>query len=273
MLKRVLTAIFIIACVIPPLLFGGILLDILVALIITVGSYELLSLNKRYNKWNKLLVILFILLTTISVLLPISYREVIIGIMVLGILSIPIFSNNFNSEDSLFVLGILILFTMIGSAFQFIYKFNPLLIWYIIIATYLTDTGAYFVGYFFGKHKLIPNISPKKTVEGAIGGFACGFISSLIFAYFAFDGISPLIVVTSLLMPIISEIGDLAFSAIKRHFGVKDFSNIFPGHGGFMDRIDSLVFNLLFFYIILLINLLPSIQVAEVFKLWKKSFY
>ncbi len=114
-----------------------------------------------------------------------------------------------------------------------------------------TDTGAYFSGKAFGKHKLIPKVSPKKTVEGAIGGVICSVI--LACAYLAFlrkiigidyvggasyVGMSVLAVIAS----VFSQIGDLTASGIKRDCGVKDFGTILPGHGGIMDRFDSVVF-------------------------------
>ena len=119
---------------------------------------------------------------------------------------------------------------------------------YLILACYVTDTMAYFTGYKFGKHKMIPRISPKKTWEGAIGGYIFGFLVSLIFGLFFTNLKWGIIVVSSLILPIISQIGDLSFSAIKRNYNVKDFGSIFPGHGGVLDRIDSLLFCIICFY-------------------------
>ena len=126
--------------------------------------------------------------------------------------------------------------------------FGPTTMIYVAVATYITDTGAYFCGRFLGKHKLNERISPKKTIEGSIGGWISGAVIS--FGYgliFAPEVSMNLLIVSSLLMPIVGQLGDLAFSAIKRHDGIKDFGNIFPGHGGVLDRIDSLIFNLILF--------------------------
>ena len=121
----------------------------------------------------------------------------------------------------------------------------------ILLATYLTDTGAYFAGRFFGRHKLNERISPKKTIEGAIGGYLFGAIGSFLFGYFMVLDLFPLwyISLISCTMPLAGQLGDLSFSAVKRHFNVKDFGTIFPGHGGVLDRIDSLIFNLLIFLV------------------------
>lgn len=101
---------------------------------------------------------------------------------------------------------------------------------------------------FFGKHKLAPQLSPKKTVEGAIGGAVaapvCAMLYGLIFQFFV-PGIIPSYPVLALygfLGSIISQLGDLSFSFIKREFGIKDYSNLLPGHGGILDRFDSVIF-------------------------------
>lgn len=120
----------------------------------------------------------------------------------------------------------------------------------IFVCAWMTDTGAYFVGSFMGKHKLIPHVSPKKTVEGAIGGVAicmlsC-FVYSIIINYMekaALVGINSLyFVIIGMIAAVMSQMGDLVASAIKRDTGIKDFGKVFPGHGGFMDRFDSVMF-------------------------------
>ena len=115
-----------------------------------------------------------------------------------------------------------------------------------LIGPWVTDIFAYFTGYFFGKHKLIPEISPKKTVEGSIGGMLFCVIAFLCFGFFAQreTGTAPdyvLLGVLGLLVSVLSQIGDLFASLLKRERGIKDFGNIFPGHGGIMDRFDSVL--------------------------------
>ena len=116
----------------------------------------------------------------------------------------------------------------------------------IFIGAWATDTGAYFVGVLFGKHKLIPAVSPKKTVEGALGGIlGCvfGFVVYGLILNFFFDvkvNYLPLVLL-AILVAIVSQIGDLIASYLKRESGIKDFGTIFPGHGGIMDRFDSII--------------------------------
>jgi len=113
----------------------------------------------------------------------------------------------------------------------------------VIIATWTSDSGAYFTGKKFGKRKLWPEISPKKTIEGAIGGVIFAIIASLIYNYFV--GITDyilLIIWEGLIISVIGQIGDLVESALKRGRGIKDSGTILPGHGGVLDRFDSLIF-------------------------------
>lgn len=116
----------------------------------------------------------------------------------------------------------------------------------VFVAAWVTDTFAYFTGYFFGRHKLIPRISPKKTVEGAIGGIVFCTIAFLIYGLIVNLATDTGINVIILLliagpMSVLSQVGDLIASSIKRTYGIKDYSNLFPGHGGVLDRFDSIM--------------------------------
>lgn len=122
----------------------------------------------------------------------------------------------------------------------------------ILISAWITDVGAYLVGYFFGKHKLIPEVSPKKTVEGAVGGVVSAVLGMLLYGFLAslITGILPVpdvkpnylvLAAAGAVLSVVSQIGDLIASVIKRENGVKDYGNIFPGHGGVMDRFDSIL--------------------------------
>ena len=116
-----------------------------------------------------------------------------------------------------------------------------------IIVTFAGDGGALFMGMAFGKHRLAPRTSPKKTVEGGIGGLLIGTAVAAIYAlviHFGFDAAVnfPMLIIACLVGGIISQLGDLSFSLIKREFGVKDYGRILPGHGGALDRFDSTIF-------------------------------
>lgn len=256
MLKRIITALAIIACVIPPLLFGGILNYLLVALVVLVGGLELCSVLPGYHKVNKLLYIVPLLCGYAMYFLNTEFTIVLLAVLVLTLLAIPVFEEKYISEDALMSAAIVLLLYVVGSAYLAIYDLGLMYLVFILIATFATDTGAYFTGYFFGKRKLCERISPKKTIEGSIGGVLFSWVLSSLFVIFVFkDANILLILLTGIIMPFTSQIGDLAFSAMKRLYNIKDFSNILPGHGGFMDRLDSLVFNLIVFYAVMVVIL------------------
>ena len=120
------------------------------------------------------------------------------------------------------------------------------LIWYVFFTAWGTDIFAYFIGKTLGKHHFT-EVSPNKTIEGCVAGVFGAVILSLIYTIILNNkfnfGINYLIVVAmAIILCVIGQIGDFAASTIKRHFDIKDFSNIFPGHGGMLDRIDSVMF-------------------------------
>ncbi|MBO4468533.1 MAG: phosphatidate cytidylyltransferase [Clostridia bacterium] len=125
-----------------------------------------------------------------------------------------------------------------------IISFYPGIYYLLLLINFasICDTGAYFIGSFFGKHKLCPEISPKKTVEGSLGGIAASLVVSLILAA-CYGNMGNLVVTLGITIPlcIIGMIGDLFASIIKRRAGIKDYGNLIPGHGGILDRFDSML--------------------------------
>jgi phosphatidate cytidylyltransferase len=131
------------------------------------------------------------------------------------------------------------------------------LIYLIFLAAFITDAMAYFVGTAIGKHKFAPHISPNKTLEGAIGGVVGGGLGFLVFGYcmeyiFLLEPNYLYLFLFGIISAIVAEIGDLAASAIKRQFSIKDYGDIMPGHGGVMDRFDSVLFVAPFVYLVLI---------------------
>ncbi len=116
-----------------------------------------------------------------------------------------------------------------------------------LVSAFTSDASALFAGMAFGRHKLAPELSPKKTVEGAVGGLLGAIACTVLYGYIMQTGFGlavsyPRLAVYGALGSLISQLGDLFFSYIKRQYGIKDYGNIFPGHGGVLDRFDSVVF-------------------------------
>ncbi|MGP1570062.1 MAG: phosphatidate cytidylyltransferase [Eubacteriales bacterium] len=131
-------------------------------------------------------------------------------------------------------------------------EFN-ILIWLVFITAFGTDIMAYFSGYFFGKHKLCEKISPKKTIEGSIGGIIGSVIFSALFAQFFAGQYLIHAIFIGVLGGAFSQLGDLTASIFKRKMGIKDYGKLIPGHGGVLDRIDSVMFTapMVYYYIVL----------------------
>ena len=160
---------------------------------------------------------------------------------------------------------------LLSSSFK--YGQSMYLFIYVVLGVIFNDMGAYFIGMLFGKHKMNERISPKKTWEGFIGGVVISIIVSTVFALVCALIEKPIlpifdvkhlyyVIIISILIPLISDVGDFVFSSVKRTFGVKDFSNLLPGHGGVLDRIDSLIFaSALVSCLIIFINLMLGLNI------------
>ena len=246
MKARILSAIIMLAICIPPLIMGGVLIKFLAAFVVLAASYEFLSV--RNSKINKLLfvsMIIFILLMTIFV----EYQLTLILIYAILLYLYAIIFENILLEDisSVFMMSIIIAYAAHSVLTIYSWDNGYLSMLFILVAAFGCDIMALFTGMAIGKHKLNPRVSPKKTIEGAIGGWFFGALFSYVFAYFFIKTDLNFYLIAAVILPIIAQIGDLSFSLIKRNYKVKDFGNIIPGHGGILDRGDSLIFCLVFF--------------------------
>lgn len=249
MKQRIITGLAILAVVLPTFLIGGIPFKILVFLFIAFGVYEVYAL--KGDIWPLWIYILIMVIILFMINLDITNLYVALITSVLVMMSLPIFFEWFLPYDAGFLLSMILLFSGALKSVLLQMSLGNLVLVYMLVVAYVTDSGAYFAGYLFGKHKLNERISPKKTVEGAIGGWLISFIVSSLYAYFLIKTIPiTFMLIASAILPIMAQLGDLALSAIKRYFGVKDFGTIFPAHGGVLDRIDSLLFVLVSFYVL-----------------------
>lgn len=251
MKQRIITGFILAAILFPALYVGGWPLRAVVIFFLTISTYEIIhATGKKFPVW-----LLIVLLASVFVLGTIQLEYLLPSIITLfiGLFIITILTEVFHTDDLAYLFMMTLVMALTLRSVAEIQSYGTRMVVYIAFITYATDTSAYFAGSFFGKTKLIPRISPKKTVEGSIGGWIGGFVIGMLFGFLFIRTISfELILVSSLLLPIVGQFGDLAFSALKRHYEIKDFGSIFPAHGGVLDRIDSLIFNLLFFYVLII---------------------
>lgn len=251
MLKRTITALVLVAIFGIAFYLGPTSLSYLIRLLILLAGYEVYRIKK--DTWPSFVLILIIALLFGANLMNEYSMLPFVSITIFSFLFTAIFMESVTLDDALLLFFMIIILSLAILSVRKILNLDLSVFVYIIIATFATDTFAYLGGSFFGKRKLIPKISPNKTVEGAIIGSVMSVVLSLLFAKFFLDLDQTLILFASLIIPIISQLGDLTFSMIKRRYKIKDFGFILPGHGGVLDRIDSIVFSLLAFNMLLTI--------------------
>ena len=244
MVVRIIAAL----ALIPLLLFiiyGGLPLYIAEAIIVIIALDEFYKAFKSKNiQPISILGYLFAIFLSIKNIfnLQIEYTHVFVfTLFLIGI--IYILSNKKNVIDfSITFIGIFYIPIFLDYIVLTIndFKLGGIYVWLIFIISFMTDTFAYFSGYLFGKHKLIPSISPKKTIEGSIGGILGSTICCVLFGYVFNLDIVHMVLVGSL-GSVVAQFGDLFASAIKRYVGIKDYGKLIPGHGGILDRFDSVI--------------------------------
>lgn len=181
-----------------------------------------------------------------------QYGMLVIVFCFMAVMSIYVFTfPKYNSQDVMLVFFGLIYVTVMLS---YICKVRMMedgiyIVWLIFITSWINDTFAYFTGVFLGKHKMTPVLSPKKSVEGAVGGIVGATVLGAVYGYFVSGHMSGLMgnpvvtfAVAGLVGAILAIVGDLAASAVKRDHNIKDYGKLIPGHGGIMDRFDSVIF-------------------------------
>lgn len=254
MKTRIISAIIMCMVVIPILVIGGLPFKIMGIVLSICAMYEILRARSSKSEIPLVMRLISYLVigsfvyfgTTVD---SVNY-EFVYKIMadVFLIYFIPVVLINDTKEysvtDALYVLGSTIFLGIAFNSFILISNNSMLYVIYLVLITVITDTFAYFTGYFIGKHKMCVKISPKKTWEGAVGGSVIGTIIPVLF-YLCFINSSVnifLLIGITLLLSVVGQIGDLFFSSVKRHYDIKDFSNLIPGHGGILDRLDSIIF-------------------------------
>lgn len=245
MKKRVISAIVALAIFIPLIILGGMWFKVAATILAVLGMKEFLSLpgeERRPRYVDMILYALVILLVFIDKN-RITYYLLTILLPMLAV----IYCNDnkkYNADNAFKLIGMTILVGTIFHQFTLIRNEGLMKFIYLFLITTLTDTYAHLGGTLIGKHKLAPKISPNKTWEGSIIGGIFGTLCAATFYFIFVDGtvnILGLLIIT-LFLSSLGQLGDLFFSAVKRNHSIKDFSNIMPGHGGVLDRLDSIIF-------------------------------
>ena len=265
MKTRIISALVVILLAIPVFLYGKIIFKIAFYALAMLGLREYLNVRakrKDFPIFIKLIAYLSLTLiyftfnikNNMAIGTDIRYLTSLLLVMFVPMLLYKD-KNEYNINDACYVISgvLLISLTMLLAT---VYRNIGLsLIVFLFLITVLTDTFALITGMLIGRHKLLESISPNKTWEGFIGGSIIGtFVSTVFYITVINSNVSIiLIVVTTLFLSVIGQLGDLFFSAIKRYYKVKDFSNLMPGHGGVLDRLDSIMFVILAYSLIITI--------------------
>lgn len=240
------------ALIIAPILIfiflGGVYLKYFTILISMIGMYEFYK-TMKVKDFNPIWPVGYALLICYYFInADIEKLAYMLIIALIVLFCIPVINTKYTFIDvSLTILG----FLYVGVFFSFIYLINIMpngkfLVWLIFLASWLCDTVAYYTGKYLGKRKLCPKVSPKKTIAGSIGGLIGSTLALSVYGYFinAFIHNIPFYhyIIIGLLCGVFCQFGDLIASSIKRYVGIKDYSNLIPGHGGILDRFDSILF-------------------------------
>lgn len=252
MKQRIITAIVALAFFVPLIIIGGLPFIVMIFAISTIGLYEMLRMRDMsifsiggFLAWLLLMVILLPTRWTLQVeeALHLEKLEMIYILILLFLIYTVVVKNKWTFEDIAFS-AISALYVGIG--FYYLIEtrlFGLEYIGYALLIIWSTDSGAYFVGRKIGKRKLWPEISPNKTIEGFVGGIISAVAITLVFNMFYPIATSYLsFIIITIVASIVGQMGDLVESALKRFYNVKDSGKLLPGHGGIMDRFDSLLF-------------------------------
>lgn len=262
MLQRTITSAVILIALIPLIIFSEyIIYPITLSVLALVAVYELLGVMEVRKKKGVALPAYIIALSYPTIAYFVDRDSAFAYLLSLAatlmvymfyLMGVSVFSKGKTpfskiSEVFISVTYVVVSFSSLSLARYLNAEVGVYEIALVFIVAWVCDVCAYLVGSIFGKHKLIPEISPKKTVEGAVGGTLFALLAFLLYGFILDTVVADMTVdyfflaIFGLLLPIVSQLGDLVASLIKREYGVKDYGRIFPGHGGVMDRFDSVL--------------------------------
>ncbi len=259
MKTRVITAAVLLCILVPVLIFSHTFVYVVFAALLSlVATYELLNCMRLARKWQMTALSALYCVLTVSLSRAaktdgsfMKLFAIFTFVYLFALLAFSLFDSEKGREKlpEIMLGAVMVIYITFGfSSFVLVRDMarGAFLFPIAYVAAWVSDTGAYFVGLKFGKRKLIPQISPKKTVEGFFGGIGSCVAVFLLYAIFVglLSDVKPnilWILFCGLLLSAASVIGDLIASMIKRRYKIKDYSHLFPGHGGVLDRFDSII--------------------------------
>lgn len=256
MKKRIISALIVLAVALPILIKGGLLLDIGIILLGLLGLKEFITAKEGKKRLPLFIKVVSYSLLVVTLVFGLSNKEVLtlnytcLSALFMTLLLPTVLYHDrtkYSINDAFYMIGGVLFLSISMLLLGTIREMGLALLIYLFSITVINDTYALITGMLVGRNKLAEEISPKKTIEGSIGGLIMGTVLPV---YLYVTIINPevsfiMITIVTLFLSILGQLGDLVFSAIKRYYNIKDFSNIMPGHGGILDRLDSIIFVML----------------------------
>ncbi|ROR30805.1 phosphatidate cytidylyltransferase [Mobilisporobacter senegalensis] len=249
--ERLISSVILLAITIFTVIMGGNILFAAILVISVIGLHELYKIVGIHNKLIGYIGYLVSIIFDTMLLLHLeeySFAYIIGFLMILMGVYVFSFPEYHTDQITLIFFGFFYVSIMLSYIYQVrMLRDGAILVWLIFIGAWGSDTCAYCVGMLIGKHKMSPKLSPKKSIEGAIGGILGaaligGIYGTILNSYLNIANPQIIFAIIGGCASIISQIGDLAASAIKRDHNIKDYSKLIPGHGGILDRFDSIIF-------------------------------
>ncbi|MDE7321515.1 MAG: phosphatidate cytidylyltransferase [Lachnospiraceae bacterium] len=271
--ERTISAVVIVIAALASILPGGIVLAAVLLVISIIGFLELTKAcgvrakeaSGQYGRINGLekmgCAIIMCYYAAIYFVRNTSWSVMVIIMALIAIMFVYVFGFPKFHASQVMATYFSLIYAPVMLSFVFLTRqleHGIYLVWMIFIGSWISDTFAYLTGVMFGKHKLAPVLSPKKSIEGSLGGIVGAALFGAVFGIYmehtiGEENFAMLLAVVGGVGSVISQVGDLAASAIKRNHGIKDYGKLIPGHGGIMDRFDSVIFTAPITYFLILL--------------------